>query len=259
MKSFLRWSATVGLVGSTILGTWLTQSPQAFALPAEQVTQTLGPVPVFTVADNQGAPLVASGENNTKVAGVFISQSDAEKFIERLKKENPTLGNQVKVIPLSLAEVNELAQENNKTPDGLSFAYVPVQDQVESAKKLLTEQGQQYKGGVPLFVAKGGPDGGYLTIEQNNQEIIPFFFEQAQLQQMVARFKEQQPNLASTVKVEVVPLEGVIQTLQKSDNELLKNIMLIPSQESMKFLQSLSQTQPQNQRPNQPQSGGGSR
>ncbi|NES00038.1 MAG: hypothetical protein F6J86_40610, partial [Symploca sp. SIO1B1] len=60
-----------------------------------------------------------------------------------------------------------------------------------------------------------------------------------QLQRMVDRYKGQQPNQADNITIEVVPLEGLISTLQKSDNQELSNIMLVPSQESQQFLESL--------------------
>ena len=246
MKSLLRWSTTLSLVGSTVLGTWFG-STEALALPAEQVVQKLRPVPVFTVADEQGAPLVASGENNAKVAGVFISRQDAQEFVQRLQTEKPELGSKVQVVPVSLGEVYQLAQSSETQQEGLNFTYVPMQEEVDEAKQLLVANGQEYQGGVPLFVAKGGEEDGYLMIEQNNQQVIPFFFEKEQLQQLIERFKEQKPELASTIKVEVVVLEGMISTLQESDNELLNKIVLVPSAESIEFLRSAAQQQNQNQ------------
>lgn len=241
MKSLVRWSATLGLIGSALLGSWFSQNPEALALPEDQIIEKLKPVPVFTIADQDGSPLIASGDDNSKVAGVFISQQDANNFVERLKNENPELADKVQVTPVSLGEVYQLAQKNETQANGLNFAYVPVQTEVELAKKLLSENGQEYQGGVPLFVAKGGSEGGYLTIEQNTQQVIPFFFEKKQLEQMVERFKQEKPDLASTVKIEVVPLESVIATLQNSDNEMLNKIVLWPSRESLEFLRSNSQ------------------
>jgi hypothetical protein len=55
MKSFVRWSAVLGLVGSALIGPSFTGNMQAFALPKEQVLQKLRSVPMFTIADAQGA------------------------------------------------------------------------------------------------------------------------------------------------------------------------------------------------------------
>jgi nickel transport protein len=242
MKSLVRWSATLGLVGTTLLGSFFGGNLRALALTEQQVMEKLQTVPVFTVTDGEGSPLVASIPNqnnqNEAVAGVFISQRDAEAFVERLKREKPELGNQVRVVPVSLAEVYQLDQQSQNQPNGLDFAYIPVQQQVQSAQQLLG-QGQEFRG-VPLFVAKGGQEGGYLTIQQEGQQVIPFFFDKEQLQNLVNRFKEQQPNLASSVQIQVVPLEGIINTLQTQDNPQLEQILLIPSQESLQFLRQSS-------------------
>ncbi|MEQ8995100.1 MAG: Tic22 family protein [Coleofasciculus sp. B1-GNL1-01] len=242
MKSLVRWSATLGLVGTTLLGSFFGGNLRALALTEQQVMEKLQTVPVFTVTDGEGSPLVASIPNqnnqNEAVAGVFISQRDAEAFVERLKREKPELGNQVRVVPVSLAEVYQLDQQSQNQPNGLDFAYIPVQQQVQSAQQLLP-QGQEFRG-VPLFVAKGGQQGGYLTIQQEGQQVIPFFFDKEQLQNLVNRFKEQQPNLASSVQIQVVPLEGIINTLQTQDNPQLEQILLIPSQESLQFLRQSS-------------------
>jgi hypothetical protein len=241
MKSLARWSTTIGVVGSTILASWLGLVSTVLALPQEQIVKTLQPVPVFTIADEQGAPLVAVGQDNKKITGVFISQQDAQKFFQQLQQQNPELAKKVKVQPVSLGEVFKLAQANENKPDGLNFAYVPTNTQIEAAKTVLGDSGQQYQGGVPLFVAKGGEEQGYLTVQQNNETKIPFFFEKAQLQAMLERFKKEKPDLASTVKIEVVPLESVMATMEESNDEMLTKIVLVPSQESLQFIRSTVQ------------------
>jgi nickel transport protein len=254
MKSLVRWSAALGLVGTTLLGSFATENLKALALPEAQVMEKLTPVPVFTVTDPQGAPLVASvpGEQNKaqSVAGVFISRKDAQAFVDRLKKDKPDLAQNVQVVPVSLAQIYKLKQENQNKPDGLNFAFIPAQQQVQAAQTLMGQSGQQQQQfqGTPLFVARGGKDNGYLTVQENGQPIIPFFFDKEQLQGMVERFKQQKPDLASTVRVEAVSLEGVLYTLQTSNNKELDNIVIVPSQEALSFLRSLPAAggQPQN-------------
>ncbi|MEC5031412.1 MAG: Tic22 family protein [Oscillatoria sp. PMC 1051.18] len=235
-KSFLFSSLATGLLTLGLI------SP-ALALPEAEVVEKLRSVPVFTVTDAQGAPLVINDDrqNDRAVAGVFISQDDANAFLERLKRENPDLGNQVRVTPVSLGAVYQLGQENRDRSDGLSFAFVPIDEQVESAETLIRQGGQEIDEfrGVPLFVAKAGNEQRYLTLQQGDRQMVPFFFEREQLQTMVDTFKQQNPELAATVKVQVVNLEGVIETLRTSENQQLNQILLVPSQESMEFLRSL--------------------
>lgn len=98
---------------------------------------------------------------------------------------------------------------------------------------------------MPLFVATIGKDGGYLTVKQNNMEMIPFFFEKEQAEQLIAEFKKAQPQQAKETKIEVVILEGVIEALKKNNDEMLKKIVFWPSRESIEFLQQTTNSQSQ--------------
>ncbi|AFZ51493.1 Tic22 family protein [Dactylococcopsis salina] len=249
MKFLRNWSIRLGLVSGAVASVWLGMTSDSLALPQAQIIQKLQQVPVFTVANENGAPLVASGENNSRVAGVFISQQDAEEFISRLKQDNPELGEQVQVVALSLGRVYQMDQENEGQTEGLDFTYVPMEDEVESAMSLLQAQGEQVQNfpGVPLFIARGGEDEGYLMVERDGQQIIPLFFEKQQLQRMVDQFKQDQPQQAQSVQIDVVTLESMLQTLEEKDDEQLKQVVLVPSQESLQFLQSVSEQQLQQQ------------
>ncbi|MBD2395434.1 hypothetical protein H6G11_14370 [Cyanobacterium aponinum FACHB-4101] len=233
-QSLLNKIKKLTVIGATVASCWLTQTTRILALPQEVILEKLKPIPVFTIADSQGAPLIASTEDNNRVAGVFISEKDANSFVERLKQDNPDLGKQVQVVPVSLAEVYQLSEKNSQQQDGVEFAYVPSSQQIEQAQQL----NNQYQGGVPLFVAKAGEDQGYLTIKQNDQEVIPFFFEKQQVQQLVENFKKAQPDLANSVQIEVVILEGMLDAMKQGDDEMLTRIVLWPSKESLEFLRS---------------------
>ncbi len=244
MKSLMRWGSKLGIVGAAIAGSLFINTLELLALPKEQVIEKLRNVPVFAITDSQGSPLVVSEKDGKTIAGIFISQTDAKKFVENLKSNNPQLAKKVKVVGLSLAEVYNLSVENAKKKDGLLFEFVPVKTQVELAKKVSSSNNQtnKYKGGVPLFVAnlgkdKQGKDRGHLALSHNNEKVIPFFFEKSELQKIVERVKKENPEFASTIKIEVVPLENMIHQLDKSDDKTLNKIYLVPSKESMQFLQ----------------------
>ncbi|MEB3228788.1 MAG: Tic22 family protein [Synechocystis sp.] len=241
MKSLLRWGTTLGLIGTATVTTWLGAISQAIALPTDEVVEILQGVPVFTIVDDQGAPLVAVGDNNQKVTGVFISQKEANNFFQQLKQQKPDVAAKVSVHPVSLGEVFKLAQTNAQKPDALNFAYVPIASEVQKAQQM---PGSEFKGGVPLYVARGGQEQGYLTIQQNDQQVIPFFFEKSQITEMVDRFKQEKPDLASSIVIDVVPMENVIGTLGNSDDAMLKQIRLVPTEESIQFIRSITANQP---------------
>ncbi len=249
MKSMFSLGAKLGIVSSAIVGSAIFGTMSAFSLPQDQIVQKLGPVPVFTITDAKGAPLVASNDDNKKeggVAGVFINQKDAEAFVNQLKTKNPELAKTVRVVPVSLGEVYKLDQASSSKPNSLEFAYVPAKQQVDAAMALLKQSGQDEKKfqGTPLFVAKAGKEKGYLTVKQADKQVIPFFFNKEELQSMLDRFKKQQPNLASTVEIQVVNLEGVIETMQSRNDTQLNQIMLVPPKASIDFVRSLPAAQP---------------
>lgn len=252
MKSLVRWSATLGLVGSSLLGSLLLPNLPALALPDEQVVQKLQAVPVFTITDTKGAPLVASVPNAQNkpisVAPAFISQRDAQAFVDKLKTDKPDLAKTVQVVPVSLGEVFKMGKDSQNKPDALNFQYVPVQQQVQSAQAIVSQSGKQAQQfqGTPLFVATGATAQEYVVFpQQNGAQAIPFFFDKQQLQTIVDTIKQKQPD--SKIQIQVVPLESVIQKLQSSNDPFVEKIQLVRSQEAEQFVQSLPASKPGNQ------------
>lgn len=256
MKSFLRWSATLGLAGGVLLGTLLSSAQRVLALTDEQVAERLRPVPVFTLTDDRGAPLVASppqGEQGPSVARVFISQQDAQAFLNTLRQANPQAAQGVAVRLVSLAEVFQLAQTSQAQQIPLRFGFVPQQQQVQTAQTILQQSGQpqQEFNGVPLFVAQSdAQNGGYLTIQQGDQQVIPMYFVREELQAMLDRLRQQQPDLAAQMSVHVINLEGLIQTLKSTDDPNLPQIVIVPSRETLEYIRTNA---PQEQQPAQGQ------
>ena len=90
-------------------------------------------MPVFTITDAQGAPLITSvpkqgqGQTgNSSVAGIFISQKDAQAFVDQLKTKNPQLAASCCVMPVSLGEIYRITQANKGKPEEVEFAFVPA-------------------------------------------------------------------------------------------------------------------------------------
>ena len=249
MKSLIRFGVLLGLLSANLflspsLPSRLVSSswwgtPAAMALTEAEILEKLNSVLVFAVTDSNGAPLVATmeAESTASVAGVFISRQDAITFVDNLKQQNPDLASAVQVTPVPLGQVYKMSLNASE----IQFDYVPVQQQVNSARELLN---QQEFSGVPLFIAKQNTsEGGYLTIQRGEQEVIPFFFHKEDLQGMLENFKAQQPDLISSVEIDVVSLEGLLQTFQQEDDQFLNRIVLIPPRETIQFIESLRQQQ----------------
>ena len=256
MKSLVRLGAILGIVGCTLLGPSPIGNMSALALPEPQILEKLGEVPVFLITDGQNSLVLTSvpkqGEgqtSNASLARIFISQKDAQAFVEQLKTVNPQLV--ARVTPMWLEGVYRLAQETKGNPDQPLFAFVPAAQQVQSAKTVLQQTGQQVNefNGVPLFFATGGPENIPLTIQRGEKVELPLFFSKEDLQENIDAFKQQQPNLTATIKIEVVNLEGVMEDLQTKNDPFLSQLILIPSQESLEFVRSLPPAGAGNQNP----------
>ncbi len=71
--------------------------------------------------------------------------------------------------------------------------------------------------------------------------------------QMVEQYKKDNPAEAATVKIDVVPLETVISSLQQSNDEFFTKIILFPSQEMLNFIRAnINQNAPNQPPANQP-------
>lgn len=234
MKFISRWSQTLLLAGSLALTGWVSLPSPVQALPQEQVVQTLGITPIFFILSQNNQLIFITTEGGEQVSPRFISRSDAQAFLENLSQNNPQLSNNARIAALPLGELYKLDIEQG-TQQEVDFAYLSL------------EEGQFYE--TPLFYATVGDDS--LTLEQNGQVVIPFYFEQASITQMIERFKQAQPDLANQVQIQAVSLEGFIETLQSSNDQSLTRIQLVLPQESIEFVRSVQQQMQQQQQQGQ--------
>jgi nickel transport protein len=255
MKTLVRWGATLGIAGSVIFGGISEVGTlRAVALPQNEIVKKLQPVPVFTLVNPKGEFLVISRNNESKPisqVGFFISKQDAQKFLDvRIKKENPQLASTFQVRPLSLANYYQIVQEAKKKKDSTIYTLVPTQQQLESAKTLLNQNGQKVQqfNGIPLFIPKLKK--GYLTIPipESKERYVPLYFEKEQATALLEEFKKAVPQEAKDAGIEVADLYSVIDTLNKSNDPNMNKFILWPSRESINFLSSLA---PKPNAPNQ--------
>ena len=255
MKStIIRWGATLGILGA-IATTGLGQL-KAWALSTQQIIQKLNPVPVFTIANDQGAPIplgILNNENQEyNFMGIFISPQDAKNTLGKLQNQNPNLANKLQVVPVNLGKVYEFEQKRQEQGNDIKIQYLPSQEAINSAQEIMEQKGKKYQGGVPLFVATDQEKQQHLpllqlTIEKESEKYtqtkIPLFFEKKELDAIVDQLKEQNPNLANTVNIDVVILEAVIDTLENNDSPILDRYVLMPSSESIEVVQQMLQNE----------------
>ncbi|MGF1478630.1 MAG: Tic22 family protein [Cyanophyceae cyanobacterium] len=123
-------SKTFVIAGSIAIGTWFEQEPKAFALPQQQVVQTLQPITVFGVADSKGTQLFHKRENEVIEIKLFVSQQDTARYIENLQTQNSQLANQMQIVSYSLGDLYEINMQANGGQNGVLFTFVPAQAKV---------------------------------------------------------------------------------------------------------------------------------
>ena len=247
MKSLFHLAATLSLVGGVLFGPLPMTNMQALALSQEEIVTKLSTVPVFIIVDTQGRSLMASTteDQEAQVPLVFIDGEDAETFLTNAQAQNAAFAEQAQVAPIWLGDLYQQAQSQ---PDGpTQLAYIPIEEQLESATTI-----QDTFQGVPLFVARFS-DSTYLTVRQDGEPVLPLFFTQEDLQIILERFGQEQPEVAGEVQIEVISLEGVIQTMQSSDDPELDKIRFFPSSEVVQYIQTnFGATEQSTQDSNQP-------
>ncbi|MGD1903364.1 MAG: Tic22 family protein [Geitlerinemataceae cyanobacterium] len=196
------------------------------------------PIPVFTVTNADGSPIVTSVElsdgSTQEIGGVFLNPNDAQAFVSNLQENQPELSDRVQVSVLTLAEIYEADRANHIAhEDPMEFAYVPSREQLQQVRDIFAERNINVEGfdGVPLFFATSRADGGYLTIEQEGGaggEFIPMYFDRASLDGLLALSGDEA--LRGSIQYDVLSLERMLKTMQVLDAlEQLDAIVADPS------------------------------
>jgi hypothetical protein len=252
MKSLVRWGATLGLIGSTLLGTVFVGNLPVLALTEQQVKEKLDSVPVYLITNSQGLPLsrpLPEGQNGQKatgsVTGVYLSRQEAQSFIkelQNLKGKDPKMEEVVKslqVTAVPLGVIYQQLQQSKNQPNRLLFAFKPVDTEVKGALELLRQSGQQVNQfkSVPVFAVRFSPEQGYVPIQlkTENQQLIPLFLSKQDAQGLLTQVKPKYPK----ADIQVIDVDGVIKTLQDKNDNWLSQVVLVPSPESREYIKTL--------------------
>ena len=244
MNRLMHWSLIATLAGSGVVVPSVTRNMTAVAIPEADVLKRLERIPVFTVTDPKGTPVLASVPNpqdkskQIQIAYFFMGQTDAQALVSKLKSDKPEIGKEARVVTLTLKEAYNIQNENKDKKDQLAFQFLPTQQQLESAKTVLTKNGEdpQKFTGIPLFYAVGGKDKGLLTIQQGEEKVIPFYFSQPDLDGMLAQLKKQDAELSASTTVEVTSLDRVVGSLFKEKGGEIEQITLVPSRDALEYV-----------------------
>ncbi len=236
-------------------------STQAVAAPMsrQEVAERLNLVPVFAIVSQNGTPVVANVEREGRtiqVASFWLDRNQAQQALEQVKAKNPEVGQQAQVVPIPLGYAYEKSEEERAKNSNLYFEVVPRAADVEAAKQVLKETGQEVPPeviGVPLFY--GRSEEGLLTIEQDGQEVVPFFFDRNDLKGALDRAAAQNPEVVGKTQIEVTSLAIVVERMLAPDaQEDVQKIAFIPPRASLEYVQSwIRSATPQPNSPATPQ------
>ncbi len=234
MKQILMGGIVFGLVSSSVLAGSVAQ-----AIPTAQILKKLQELPVFTLTDKTGSPLVDRDATNGTYTNAYLSSKDAQAALQKMQQRKPELAKQLQIRPVSLSEMYKL-----KASKKVDVLFVPNQSQVTVARNLNQKNNTTLEKfeGVPLFLGLAGQQPGYLTINQNKKQIIPLFFEREQLEPYLETFKKNNPSLADTTGIQVLSLEKFMNTLRSNNNPLYEKVTIMPSTEAVKLLRGSKAT-----------------
>ncbi|MGP0128718.1 MAG: Tic22 family protein [cyanobacterium endosymbiont of Rhopalodia musculus] len=251
MKSFIRSSVILGLVGSSVLiSSLLDSSLNVLALTPKQIVEKLNQIPVFTIGNSN--EILLSTEDDRRAFVTYLSHQDAQQVVKEITKENPET--KVEVITIPLGQVYELLKNKEKSqsqePPDL-FTFVPLKAQLKSALSILREEDPNIESfpGIPLFygMVKVDKQDTFLSVQDGKESFTPFYFERESLQKLIENIRLKQPEFASSIKVKVTPLGGIVSAFESDDKkkeDFVKSVILVPSQESAK---KVLETSKQNQ------------
>lgn len=244
MKTLIRWSLTLGILINPLTNLNLIQPAAVVALSQREIVEFLSGVPVYSLLDQQGSPIGRQLEDGNLITPVFMSRREAQAFLRELKEIDAQTADSYRIQVLPLSRIYEIARDTSTNSNRLFIDYIPSATELRMARALVTEKGQKYPGDVPLYLAKIESDQSYLTIKQEDQEVVPIFFEKATIDQWIATVIQTRPELGQNISIDVISLSSLIANLEKNDNALLRSLRFWPSQEMMKIIRSNSENQP---------------
>ncbi len=230
MKQIVVGGIVIGLISSTVLASSVVQ-----AIPDIQILKKLQGIPVFALTDKDGSPLREGDAAKRSYVSAYFSPKDAQAALKKIGQDQPDLGKQLQIRPVSLSEMYKL-----QTSKKVDVVFVPQQSQVAMALALLQKKNRALKKfeGVPLFLGLAGKQPGYLTISQNRKQVIPLFFDREQLQPHLDTYQKNNPQWVKTTGVRVLTLEGFLGVLRANDNPLYDKVVIMPSPEATELLRS---------------------
>jgi len=260
-KSLVKLAATASVAGAIAVSPIFTL--KAEALTEAQVLERLGSIPVFTITDDKGSPLLGAvpqqpnaKADDSQLLFFFLGPDEAQQMLSQVQKSNPEVGKKAQIIVRSMNDAYQVIRQNKDKK--VLFQFIPAKSSIESARTILTAQGVAADKipNVPVFFAIGGQDKnqGLLTmsIDQNGkkEQVVPFFLDKSDLQNLLDRASKDQPDITKATKIQVASLFQVLDSMVSKDNKPnpeVDRFQFVPSRTSFEYIlkNSKQSTNPQ--------------
>ncbi len=242
-KSSIALIATLGM--SIPFATAVTTPVQA--LPEAQIVSKLQEIPVFTITDKNKNLLqqsVGKAPNVKQFSPVYMELSDAQTFLNKLKKDGSANGKLAQITIVPLSAVYKMQLESEKKPNGLNFLLFPTEQQVKNANILKKPYQFNALYPVPLFMVAIKQNDKYVTIQQN--KLTPLFFEKQQAEQWLSRVRKADPKLVAKAEIKVNYLHTVLKDFKDRNYPEQQQLTLVPSTKNVEIIRKLQaeQTKP---------------
>ncbi|CAD7703675.1 unnamed protein product [Ostreobium quekettii] len=141
------------------------------AMDPDELKARISTIPIYTVANNKNEFVLVSAEGQRQVGLLFLSEEGAYGLVDKMKKVNPSMGRNSKVLRVMLDDVYDLLTTPKKELQGAVFRFVPDMKQVANALEVYQSAGVPTRAitGVPVFQAEG------LSITTDSSRSTPIF------------------------------------------------------------------------------------
>ncbi|WP_218080542.1 Tic22 family protein [Anthocerotibacter panamensis] len=220
----------------------------AQALDRKEVFNRLRQIPVFTLINDKGSPVLVTpkaDKDKLQHATFFLNPQDVKEFQNLLNKGNPTLAKTVTVraVPLNLAFQFGEEQKANKQPVRVDI--VPTRKSVDYALTLAKQVNKDLKQfpGVPVFALTDLTGQKVVSIQPKGQSAPSqvYFLDEKDAQTTLTNLKKANPKLATQTRISAAPFENLLGLLLKLEKPAdADRILVVPSTAALSYAKQLN-------------------
>ncbi len=253
MKGLIHWGLILSLAGGSFVAPAFLGQMSAIALSEAEILKRMDTIPVFIITDQEGNLLPAfiqdpnDKDKKRQFVSFFLNHKDAQAVVSKIKADNPEVGNKARITTISLGQAYRLKKDNSSKADKVVFSFQPMKQQVDFARSILEQDGQPAEkfNSIPLFfLADSSNKSAPLTIENGKEKFTPFYFNRQDVQGVLEQLKQQKPEVANSMRIQVTSLDNLLNVLLQGNAPDFQFVSLVPSRESLQFVNQQQKNTP---------------